>query len=215
MGCCSGLAQKRYSKWLAIAPISVPRSASSACSTPGIRKSNFIPMSTVSFPLADSPGITAAGFDPTHASSFRSDRLLQRAPHLESESPTSSPCPLCRSRWRTLPGSPPLDSIPPTLLPSHRCTAARLSWQVRRRPQVCLPTPPTAPGRRTRTARPSQVLRGLVASALPQRLDRLLQTTLRRTRVRPAVSRPLYPPRCHLQPSLGRIRGRPGYLSLA
>src|ERR1700752_2832659 len=36
------------------------------------------------------------------------------------------------------------------------------------------------PGRRTRTARPSQVLRGLAASALPQRLDRLLQTPLRR-----------------------------------
>ena len=73
----------------------------------------------------------------------------------------------------------------------------------------------TAPGRRTRVARPSQVLRCLAASALPQRLDRLLQTTLRRTRVRPAVSRPLYPPRRHLQPSLGCIRGRPGYLSLA
>ena len=56
----------------------------------------------------------------------------------------------------------------------------------------------TAPGRRTRTAHPSQVLRCLAASALPQRLDRLLQTTLRRTRVRPAVSRPLYPPRRHL-----------------
>ena len=143
------------------------------------------------------------------------DRLLQRAPHLEPETPTSSPCPLCRSRRRTLPRSRPLDSIPPTLLPSHRRTAARVSRQVRRRPEVCLRTPSTAPGRRTRTAHPSQVLRCLAASALPQRLDRLLQTTLRRTRVRPAVSRPLYPPRRHLQPSLGRIGGRPGYLSLA
>ena len=42
-------------------------------------------------------------------------------------------------------------------------------------------------------------------TALSQRLDRLLQTTLRRTRVRPAVSRPLCPPRRHLQPPLGRI----------
>ena len=81
--------------------------------------------------------------------------------------------------------------------------------------EVCLRTPSTAPGRRTRTAHPSQVLRRLAASALPQRLDRLLQTTLRRTRVRPAVSRPLYPPRRHLQPSLARIGGRPSYLSLA
>jgi hypothetical protein len=42
-------------------------------------------------------------------------------------------------------------------------------------------------------------------------LDRLLQTTLRRTRVRPAVSRPLYPPRRHLQPSPDRVGRRPGY----
>jgi hypothetical protein len=34
------------------------------------QKPNFIPMSTVSFPPADSPAITPAGFDPTHASSF-------------------------------------------------------------------------------------------------------------------------------------------------
>ena len=51
-------------------PISEPRSASSACCIPGIRNSNFIPMSTVSFPPAGSPAITPAGFDPTHASSF-------------------------------------------------------------------------------------------------------------------------------------------------
>ena len=35
-------------------------------------------------------------------SSRSRDRLLQRAPHLEPETPTSSPCPLCRSRRRTL-----------------------------------------------------------------------------------------------------------------
>src|SRR5499433_4352176 len=56
------------------------------------------------------------------------------------------------------------------------------SRQVRRRPEVCLRAPSTALGRRTCTAHPSQVLRRLAASALPQRLDRLLQTTLRRTR---------------------------------
>ena len=68
---------------------------------------------------------------------------------------------------------------------------------------------------RTRPAHPSQVLRGLAASALPQRLDRLLQTALRRTRLRAAVSRPLYPPRRHFQPSPARVGRRPGYLSLA
>jgi hypothetical protein len=69
------------------------------------------------------------------------DRLLQRAPYLESETPTSSSCPLCRPRRRTLPRSRPLDSIPPALLPSHRRTAARVSWQVRRRSEVCFPAP--------------------------------------------------------------------------
>jgi Transposase zinc-binding domain/Putative transposase len=64
-------------------------------------------------------------------------------------------------------------------------------------------------------ARPSQVLRRLAASALPQRLDRLLQTTLRRTRVCPAVSRSLYPSCRHLQPPPRRSGRRPGYLSLA
>ena len=69
----------------------------------------------------------------------------------------------------------------------------------------------TAPGRRTRAAHSSQVLRCLAASALPQRLDRLLQTTLRRPRVCPAVSRSLYPSCRHLQPSLGLVGGRPSY----
>src|SRR6266496_255048 len=81
------------------------------------------------------------------------DRILQRAPYPESETPTASSCPLCRSRRRTVPRSRPLDSIPPPLLPSHRCIAARVSWQVRRRPEVCLLTRSTAPGRRTHTPR--------------------------------------------------------------
>src|SRR5262249_18371470 len=153
------------------------------------------------------------GLDPGRSRSRY--RLLQPASYLEPETPASSPCPLCRSRQRTLPQSRPLDSIPPALLPSHRHTAARVPWQVRRWSEVCLRTRPTASGRRTRAARPSQGLPSLAASAVPQRLDRLLPTTLRRTRVRPAVSRPLYPSRRHLQPSLDRIGGRRGYLSLA
>jgi len=62
-----------------------------------------------------------------------------------------------------------------TPMPSHRRTAARVSWQVRRQREVCLRTPSPAPGRRTRSARSSQVLCCLAASALPQRLDRLFQ----------------------------------------
>ncbi len=133
---------------------------------PGTRNSNFILMSTVSFPR------------------------------------------------RTLPRSRPLDSIPPTLLPSHCRTAAR----VRGKFVAGLKSPSNAvsctwPENSHRSPIPSSSLPGCVA--LPQRLDRLLQTTLRRTRVRAAVSRPLYPPRRHLQPSLARIGGRTGYLSLA
>ena len=85
MGCCFGPAQKLYWKWRAIPPISEPRSASSACSIPGTRNSNFIPMSTVSFPPADSPAITPAGFAPTHASSFPS--LYSGASFAASSSP--------------------------------------------------------------------------------------------------------------------------------
>ena len=70
--CCFAPAQKLYSKWLVIPPISEPRSASSACCTPATRNSNCILMSIVSFPQVDSPAITPAGFDPTRASSFPS-----------------------------------------------------------------------------------------------------------------------------------------------
>jgi hypothetical protein len=40
--CCFAPAQKLYSKWLVIPPISEPRSASSACCTPGTRNSNCL-----------------------------------------------------------------------------------------------------------------------------------------------------------------------------
>jgi Transposase zinc-binding domain len=70
--CCSGPAPKPCWRWHATPAISEPRSASSACSTPGTRDSNFIPMSIVSFPPADFRLINAAGFDRTHASSFPS-----------------------------------------------------------------------------------------------------------------------------------------------
>ena len=46
-------------------------------------------------------------------------------------------------------------------------------------------------------------LRLLAASAVSERLDRLLQTTLRWSRVRAPLSRPLYPSRRHLQPPPG------------
>ena len=80
--------------------------------------------------------------------------------------------------------------------------------------------PPLAPGearcraRRRRTtvlrqacqARRSQSLRRLSAPTAQQRLGGLLQGPVRRPRASLALSRPLYPPRCHLQPPLDRIR---------
>src|SRR5216683_3589053 len=64
MVCCFVPAQKLFSKSLATPDISGPRSASSACSTPGTRNSRFIPMSTVSSRPVGSPSITPAGSDP-------------------------------------------------------------------------------------------------------------------------------------------------------
>ena len=120
------------------------------------------------------------------------NQKLQLHPHVHCVVP----------RRRTLPRSHPLDSIPP---PRFFLPIAVLRRVFRGKFVAALKSafraPPAAPGRRTCAARPSQVLRCLAASALPQRLDRLLQTTLRRTRVRPAVSWPLHPPRRHLQPS--------------
>jgi hypothetical protein len=62
MVCCFAPAQKLYSKWLVIPGISAPRSASSACCTPGTKNSNFLPMSTASSPLVGSRSIAHAGF---------------------------------------------------------------------------------------------------------------------------------------------------------
>ena len=118
MGCCFGPAQKLYLKWRAIPLISAPM-ASSACSIPGTRNSNFIPMSTVSFPPADFRLISDAGFNP-----------------------------------------------PPTLLPSHCCTAARVSSQLITGLKSAFERRQLHLARRTRTAHPSQVLRCLAASAL-------------------------------------------------
>jgi hypothetical protein len=123
-----------------------------------------------------------------HISGLRS--LLQRAAYLEPETPDSSPCPLCRRRGWALAGSHPLDPISPALLSSPSRAPAGVSRQVRRQSQVGL-------------------------SAVSQKLGGLLETTLRRPRVCASLSRPLQPPRRHLQPSTGIVGRRPSHLSLA
>src|SRR5208337_1146864 len=63
--------------------------------------------------------------------SGRRDRFLQRAAHLGSEAPTSSPCPLRGPRRRTFSGSHPLDPHPLLFLSSHQGAEPGFSRQVR------------------------------------------------------------------------------------
>jgi hypothetical protein len=60
-GCCSAPAPPRCSKSLAILDTLEPRSASSACSTPGTSDCSIIPMSTVSSPPVGLHRITPVG----------------------------------------------------------------------------------------------------------------------------------------------------------
>src|SRR6202795_262401 len=70
--CCCRLAPKPSSKSPAIPNISAPKSASSLCSTPGIRSSNITPTPIVWCPPADCRPITLVGFHRTLASFFPS-----------------------------------------------------------------------------------------------------------------------------------------------
>ena len=121
-----------YWKSRAIPPISVPRSASSACSTPGIRNSNFILRSTVSSPPADSPTIMPAGFDPTHASSF--PLLCCGACFAASLSPLSRP--LSRTANCTWPENSRRSLIPSSSLPGCVRSSAKIG--------SCTPNHPSA-----------------------------------------------------------------------
>src|SRR5438132_7658610 len=117
-------------------------------------------------------------------------------------------------RW-TLPRSHPLASIPSSLLPPHPGAPTCVSRQVRRRSQVGLSAWPASSFRESSAAHTIQDLRFLAETAVPKGLDRLLQITLWRPRICAPVSRPLHPPRGHLQPSPGLVCQRPGHLSLA
>ena len=91
-----------------------------------------------------------------------------------------------------------LDSIPPSLLSSPPGAASHVSWQVRRRPQVRLPTPATPLRGRSGADRSAQDLRRLAQTTVSKELGGLLQTTLRWPRVCAPVSGPLHPSRGHL-----------------
>src|SRR2546426_269102 len=143
------------------------------------------------------------------------NRLFQRAAHLEPKTPASSPCPLCRRRGWALTRSHPLDSISPALLSPHSGAAACVSRQVRRRSQARFPASATQLLGRSVPPRSAQDLRCLAQTTVSKRLDRLLQTTLRRPRVCAPVSGPLHPPSGHLQPSPDLVGQRPSHLWLA
>src|ERR1700751_159188 len=60
-----------------------------------------------------------------------------------------------------------------------------------------------------------QNLRCLATATVPKKLGGLFETSLRRSPIRAAISRPLHPSRGHLQPSPGFFHRWPGHLSLA
>src|SRR5208283_5448989 len=122
---------------------------------------------------------------------------------------------LCRPCRRTLARPHALDSIPPSLLSSPPGAAARVSWQIRRRPQVCLPTQSAPLLRGVGPARSASGLRFLAKTTVPKELGGLLQTTLWWPPVCASVSGPLHPSRGHLQPSPHLVGRWPSYLSLA
>ena len=98
--------------------ISAPRSASSACSIPGARSWNIIPMSTASLPPADCPSITRAGspcnpklsFLPAEkgtaeACSAPSSRRLSRTLSQKARSSSTANCSISPIRRRFTPSS--------------------------------------------------------------------------------------------------------------
>ena len=135
------------------------------------------------------------------------DRLLQRSAYLESETRTSSACPLRGSRRRTLRRSHALDQTSLRLLSPRQGARSRFSRQVCRGSQARLPGRPTRLPRRLATpgsakdllllARPLFRNDWVVYSKRPfGGPEHVLQ-----------LSGPLHPSRSHLQPSPGLLCG--------
>src|SRR6516165_597383 len=151
------------------------------------------------------------GGRPRSPASRRRDRVLQRPPYLESETPSSSPRSLCG--FRRWPGSAPLavDRLTAEVLPTGRCTPRSVPGQVRGRPPDAACRAQTRLPRNPRGASETQSLRSLASSAVPLPLGGLCQTSIPRCATRATVSRPVHPWGGHFQPStrlLGRWQGR-------
>jgi hypothetical protein len=120
-----------------------------------------------------------------------------------------------RATWRSLTGSHPLDSLSRKILPPQESAGGSLSRQVRRCSQTGLPGRPAQLPGQPEAPGTARDLRFLVAATPPTRLGGLLKTSLRWSRIRAAISRPLHPPCGHLQPSPALFPGWPGHFSLA
>src|ERR1019366_7767810 len=146
--------------------------------------------------------------------SRRRKRLLQRAPYLESETRASSPFALCGSgRW-SLPRSPALDPLALSLLSPRQGAEWSLPRQVCRRSPAGLRRRPTGLLRETQAAGSREGFRCFPPPPLPARLGGLLQATLRWSGTRSPLSRPLHPPRGHLQSPPRLPRRKTSYLPL-
>src|ERR1019366_3709831 len=146
--------------------------------------------------------------------SRRRNRLLQRAPQLESEIGASSPCPLCSSGRRSFPRLPALDPLALSLLSPRQGAGASLPRQVCRRSQTGLRRRPTGLLRGSQAFGKSESVRFFPPSPLSAGLGGLLQAALRWSRTRSPLSRPLHPPRGDLQSPPGLPRGQTSDLPL-
>src|SRR5439155_23908549 len=134
--------------------------------------------------------------------------------HLGTEPASSSPCPLCRARWRAIGRPDPLDRLPPWLLSAGQGVVASLP--------PAFPDPPAGGVRygpapvlwRSGELGRASRLRCLAAAIARHSLGRLRQATVRRTRAGARLSRSLYPSRRHRQQPPGRSRRGPGQLPL-
>src|SRR5208283_1500081 len=113
-----------------------------------------------------------------------------------------------------LPRSPALDPLALSLLSPRQSAAASLPRQVCRRSQTGLRRRPTRLLRGPQASGGSEGFRFLPPPTVPAGLGGRLQTALRWPRICPPLSRPLHPPRGHLQSPLGRPGGQPSHLSL-
>src|SRR6266566_3579764 len=143
------------------------------------------------------------------------DRLLQRAAHLESETPTSPARPLRGAgRWAVI-RPLPLDQLTQHVLSSRQSARACFSRQVCCGSQTRLPGWPAGFPRRSATARSAEDVLIVAENAIPKRLGSLFETPLRWPTTCTPVSGALYPSRGRLQPPLGFLCGWQSHFPLA